>query len=69
MQTAIFGIIIYFLTNLKQTPSAFFIYYLFVFTTTVCTTAFFRLVGASFSTFQNASKGSSLFKLRLRHID
>ncbi|KAK4056102.1 hypothetical protein OIO90_002833 [Microbotryomycetes sp. JL221] len=59
-QLAIFCVVIYFMSGLKMEAGAFFIYYLFVFVTTLSTAAFFRFIGNSFSTFNNASKVSGL---------
>ncbi|KAI0541535.1 ABC-2 type transporter-domain-containing protein [Xylaria digitata] len=43
VQVVIFGIIMYFLTNLDRDVSKFWIYLLFVYTTTITTTALYRL--------------------------
>lgn len=58
VQLAIFCIIVYFMSGLKEQPGNFFIFYLFVFFTTLSTMAFFRFIGSCFSTFQGASKVS-----------
>ncbi len=58
IQLVIFTLIIYFMTGLKVAAGHYFTYLLFIFTTTIVTTAFFRFVGQSFDTFNNASKVS-----------
>lgn len=58
LQFLIFTLIIYFMSGLKTTAGHYFTFLLFVFTVTVCTTAFFRFIGQSFGTFNNASKVS-----------
>lgn len=60
VQMAIFTLIIYFMTGLKTTAGGFFTFYLFTLTCTITTTAFFRFIGQSFGTFNNASKVSGL---------
>lgn len=54
----IFTIIVYFLANLKPDAGLYFTFLLFTYFTTLATTAFFRFVGYSFSTFNDASKVS-----------
>lgn len=44
--------------NLKREPGAFFIFWLFVYFTTLSTMAFFRFIGSMFATFNGASKVS-----------
>lgn len=58
VQLAIFCIIVYFMSGLKEEPGNFFIFYLFVYFTTLSTMAFFRFIGSCFSTFEGASKVS-----------
>ena len=60
VQLLIFTIIIYFMCGLRQTVGGYFEYFLFVYFTVLAMTAFFRFVGYSFSTFNNASKVSGL---------
>jgi hypothetical protein len=55
----IFTLIIYFMTGLNRSPGHYFEYLLFVYVDTLTMTAFFRFVGYSFGTFNNASKFSS----------
>ncbi|WVR04900.1 hypothetical protein IAU60_001912 [Kwoniella sp. DSM 27419] len=55
-QITIFTLIIYFMTGLKTEPGLYFTFLLFTYVTTLCTTAFFRMIGYAFGTFQNASK-------------
>ncbi|OCF60041.1 ABC transporter [Kwoniella mangroviensis CBS 10435] len=59
-QLIIFTLIIYFMVGLKVDPGLYFIFLLFTYITTLCTTAFFRFIGYSFGTFNNASKVSGL---------
>lgn len=58
VQVTIFTIIVYFMAGLKTDPGLYFAFLLFTYVTTLCTTAFFRFVGYSFGTFNNASKVS-----------
>lgn len=58
LQIALYTIIIYFMTGLKRDPGLYFTYLLITYVTTLCTTAFFRFIGYSFGTFENASKVS-----------
>lgn len=60
VQLLIFTLIIYFMCGLKLDPGLYFTFFLFTYITTNCTTAFFRFVGYSFGTFNNASKVSGL---------
>ena len=46
VQVVIFGILMYFMTNLNHDVSKFWIYMLFVYTTTVCITALYRMFAA-----------------------
>ncbi|KAF3403640.1 Brefeldin A resistance protein [Penicillium rolfsii] len=57
-QISLFGIIIYFMVGLTTSAAAFFTYWIMLFATTMCITAMFRAVGASFRTFDGASKVS-----------
>ncbi|RMZ85443.1 hypothetical protein DV737_g853, partial [Chaetothyriales sp. CBS 132003] len=59
-QVSIFSVILYFMVGLKTTVSAFFTFWVVVYSTAMCMTALFRLVGAAFSTFDGASKVSGL---------
>lgn len=60
VQVVIFTIIVYFMAGLKMDAGLYFTFLLFTYVTTVCTTAFFRFVGYSFGTFNDASKVSGL---------
>ncbi|WWC85443.1 uncharacterized protein L201_000306 [Kwoniella dendrophila CBS 6074] len=60
IQLVIFTLIIYFMCGLKVEPGLYFMFLLFTYITTLCTTAFFRFIGYSFGTFNNASKVSGL---------
>ncbi|KAF4872164.1 Protein SNQ2 [Colletotrichum siamense] len=57
-QVSVFSVVLYFMVGLKLTASAFFTFWVVVFATTMCMTAMFRSIGASFSTFDGASKAS-----------
>jgi ABC-type multidrug transport system ATPase subunit len=59
-QVTHFGLILYFMVGLKATAGAFFTYLVTNFMTAMSMTAFFRLVGAAFLTFDAASKVSGL---------
>lgn len=60
IQISVFSIILYFLAGLTVSASAFFTLWIVTFMTTICMTALFRAIGASFSTFDGASKGISI---------
>ena len=53
-QSIAFGIVFYFLTGLVVEPGHFFIYMLFVFTTAICMTAFYRMMAALSPTIDDA---------------
>ncbi|RMD42340.1 hypothetical protein DV735_g2793, partial [Chaetothyriales sp. CBS 134920] len=57
-QVSIFSLIVYFMVGLEATAGAFFTFWIVVYSTTICMTALFRLIGAAFSTFDGASKVS-----------
>ncbi|KFZ23491.1 hypothetical protein V502_02029 [Pseudogymnoascus sp. VKM F-4520 (FW-2644)] len=59
-QITIFSVVLYFMVGLTTTVSAFFTYWILLLSTTMCITAFFRAIGAAFSTFDGASKASGL---------
>ncbi|KAL4779039.1 ABC-2 type transporter-domain-containing protein [Aspergillus varians] len=56
LQCSIFSIVIYWMAGLRHTAEAFWIFWLILFTVTLCITALFRCIGAAFSTFEAASK-------------
>ncbi|KEF60199.1 ATPase [Exophiala aquamarina CBS 119918] len=58
LQVSVFGIILYFMVGLKTTAAAFFTFWIITYTAAIAMTAFFRLVGAAFPTFDAASKVS-----------
>ncbi|WWD19932.1 hypothetical protein CI109_104404 [Kwoniella shandongensis] len=60
VQIVVFTLIIYFMVGLQVSAGHYFAYLLFVYITTITTTAFFRFVGYSFGTFNDASKVSGL---------
>ena len=55
-QVSTFSLIIYFMVGLKMTAGAFFTFWIVLFALSICMTALFRLVGAAFDTFDDASK-------------
>lgn len=55
-----FGIVIYFMVGLKASASAFFTFWIIVISSAMAMTAFFRMVGAAFPTFDAATKLSGL---------
>ncbi|KIV94630.1 hypothetical protein PV10_02380 [Exophiala mesophila] len=58
VQVTLFSVVLYWMVSLKATAAAFFTFWIFVYSATICMTAFFRLVGAAFSNFDAASKVS-----------
>ena len=59
-QVTHFGLVLYFMVGLKTSAGAFFTYLFTNFVTAMSMTAFFRLVGAAFPTFDAATKVSGL---------
>ncbi|KAK6193093.1 ATPase with role in protein import into the ER [Pestalotiopsis sp. IQ-011] len=59
-QISIFSVVLYFMVGLTLTAGAFFTYWVLLLATTMCMTAMFRAIGASFPTFDAASKVSGL---------
>ncbi|KAI0137500.1 ABC-2 type transporter-domain-containing protein [Xylariales sp. AK1849] len=59
-QISIFSIVLYFMVGLTMSAGAFFTYWVILLATTMCVTAMFRSIGASFSSFDGASKVSGL---------
>ncbi|KAJ5524367.1 ABC multidrug transporter atrF [Penicillium frequentans] len=57
-QVSMFGLVVYFMVGLTMSAGGFFTYWVVVFATTMCMTAFFRAIGALFTTFDGASKVS-----------
>ncbi|KAL8833162.1 MAG: hypothetical protein Q9170_004464 [Blastenia crenularia] len=58
VQVIIFGVIMYFMTNLDVDVSKFFIYELFVYVTTICITALYRMFAALSPTIDDAVRFS-----------
>ncbi|KAK5652623.1 hypothetical protein OQA88_10216 [Cercophora sp. LCS_1] len=56
----IFGLILYFMTNLDLEPGKFFIYLLFVYTSTFCFTALYRMFASLSSTMDDAVRFSGI---------
>lgn len=57
-QVTSFSLIIYFMVGLTQTAGAYFTYWILLFTLSLCMTALFRMIGAAFDGFDDASKVS-----------
>ncbi|KAL1860169.1 hypothetical protein Plec18170_002118 [Paecilomyces lecythidis] len=62
-QTTILALPVYFMVGLVTTAASFFTYFAVVFVLTMCMTAMFRMVGACFGDFDDASKVSGLLML------
>jgi hypothetical protein len=62
VQVVVFGIIMYFMTNLDVNVSKFFIFELFVFVNTICITALYRMFAALSPTIDDAVRFSGLGK-------
>ncbi|KAF2499776.1 hypothetical protein BU16DRAFT_480695 [Lophium mytilinum] len=60
IQVVIFCLIMYFMTGLDVTASKFFIYVLFVYTTTICITSLYRMFAAVSPTIDDAVRFSGL---------
>ena len=59
-QVIVFGILAYFMTNLDRDVSKFWIYMLFVYTTTICITALYRMFAALSPTIDDAVRFSGI---------
>jgi ATP-binding cassette, subfamily G (WHITE), member 2, SNQ2 len=57
-QVSHFSLVVYFMSGLEPSASAFFTYWIILVSTTICMTAMFRSVGAGFPSFDAASKVS-----------
>ncbi|ENH73484.1 ABC transporter ATP-binding protein/permease PDR18 [Fusarium oxysporum f. sp. cubense race 1] len=55
-QVTLWAVIVYWMATLRATAEAFFTYWVVILANTFCMTAFFRLCGAAFPTFDAASK-------------
>ena len=60
-QVSQFAVVLYFMVALKVSASAFFIYWVTLFTVAMCMTAVMRAIGAVFSTFDGATKLSGFW--------
>ncbi|KAK3295231.1 brefeldin A resistance protein [Chaetomium fimeti] len=60
LQVSGFGVILYFMVGFTMTASAFFTYWIVLVAGTMCMTALFRAIGASFADFNSAAKISGL---------
>ncbi|KAI1497600.1 ABC transporter [Biscogniauxia marginata] len=58
LQITTFSIVLYFMVGLTMSAGTFFTYWAVLFATTMCMTALFRSIGASFGTFNGAAKVS-----------
>lgn len=58
VQVSVFSIVLYFMVGLTASAGAFFTFWITVFATTMAMTAFFRAIGAAFTSFDGASKVS-----------
>ena len=59
-QVSVFSLIVYFMVGLTTSAESFFIYWFVILSATMCLTAIFRAIGASFKTFDDASKVSGV---------
>jgi ABC-type multidrug transport system permease subunit len=59
-QVCSFSLIMYFLVGLEQTAGAYFTYWIILFSLSMAMTALFRMIGAVFQKFDDASKVSGL---------
>lgn len=64
-QVTSYSLITYFMVGLKQDAGAFFTLWIVLFSLSICMTALFRLVGAAFEKFDDASKVSGFLILAL----
>ena len=60
VQVVLFGVIMYFMTNLDVSVSKFFIYELFVYVTTICITALYRMFAALSPSIDDAVRFSGI---------
>ncbi|EKG16532.1 ABC transporter-like protein [Macrophomina phaseolina MS6] len=60
VQVIVFAIIMYFMTNLDVDAGKFFIYMLFIYTTTICVTALYRMFAALSPTIDDAVRFSGI---------
>ena len=60
IQVVIFGVLLYFMTNLDVDVSKFFIYELFVYTTTICITALYRMFASLSPTIDDSVRFSGI---------
>ncbi|KAF9269259.1 hypothetical protein L218DRAFT_851868 [Marasmius fiardii PR-910] len=60
-----FNLVLYFMSNLRREPGAFFLFLLFSFTCTICMSMIFRTIGASTKTIAMAMAPASLIMLAL----
>ena len=57
-QVSVWSLIVYFMTGLTSSAGAFFTFWIVLFSVSICMTALFRLIGAAFGNFDDASKVS-----------
>lgn len=65
INVVVLDVIMYFLTNLKREPGAFFVFLLFTYTSFVVMSSFFRTVGAATRTIESALSIAGVFLLAL----
>lgn len=59
-QTVVFSVIVYWMSNLAVNAGKFFIYMLFVYTSTICITALYRMFAALSPTIDDAVRFSGI---------
>ncbi|PLB55199.1 hypothetical protein P170DRAFT_452664 [Aspergillus steynii IBT 23096] len=67
VQVSIWSLIVYFMVGLQMSASGFFTYWVVLFASIMCGTALFRAVGATFRTFDSASKISGYIQYSQMH--
>ena len=65
LTSVFFNLTLYFMTNLRRTPSAFFTFYLFSFAVTLAMSMLFRTIGALSRTLAQAMAPAAVFILAL----
>lgn len=65
LSSIMFNLVLYFLTNLRRTPGAFFTFYLFSFMATLVMSMIFRSIGALSRTLAQALAPTAVFMIAL----
>lgn len=65
LTSVFFNVTLYFMTNLRRTPSAFFTFYLFSFMCTLAMSMLFRTIGSLSRTLAQAMAPAAVFILAL----